>query len=114
MQKRFVAIWFRNLKTDWFQKKQSSLKDTAFVLAAPDHGRMMITEASFTANAKGILNGMIVSDAKVIYSSLQVIDDITDLHKKLLKNIALWCIRYSPLVTVDLPNGIIIDATGCT
>ena len=114
MNKRFVAIWFKHLKTDWLRKKKPDLKDAAFVLAKPDHGRMIITEVSAVAKTKGIYAGMIVSDAKVIYPALEIIDDIAGLNEKLLKNIAEWCIRYSPIVAVDLPNGIILDATGCT
>ncbi len=114
MIKRFVAVWFKHIKTDWMQKKNPNLKDVAFVLAKPDHGRMMITEVSKNAKAKGIGAGMIVSDAKVICPALKVIDDISGLNEKLLKNIAEWCIRYAPVVAIDLPDGIILDATGCT
>src|SRR5580765_4838591 len=114
MNKRFVAIWFKHLKTDWMRKKKPHLKDAAFVLAKPDHGRMIITEVSAIAKTKGICAGMIVSDAKVVYPALQIIDDIAGLNEKLLKNIAEWCIRYSPITAVDLPNGIVLDATGCT
>lgn len=114
MQSRFVAIWFRFLRTDWFQKKQSSLKGTAFVLAVPDHGRMVITEASYAANARGIMKGMVVSDAKVLFPSLQVINDVQCLNQKLLKSIAQWFIRFSPVAAIDMPDGIILDATGCT
>lgn len=114
MNKRFVAIWFKHLKTDWLQKKQPALKGSPFALATPDHGRMIITEVSIAAQAKGIRTGMIVSDAKLILPSLKVIDDIPKLDEKLLKNIAIWCIRYAPVIAVDLPNGIILDATGCS
>ncbi|MBG9374619.1 DNA polymerase Y family protein [Panacibacter sp. DH6] len=114
MQSRFVVIWFRHLKTDWFQRKQAALRTAVFVLAAPDHGRMMITEASFAAAAKGIVAGMVVSDAKILYPSLQVIDDVPGLHEKLLNSIALWCTRYTPVAAVDIPGGIVLDATGCT
>ncbi len=44
--KRFAAIWFPFLKTDWFSIRQPSLRDVPFVLAAPDHGRMLITAAN--------------------------------------------------------------------
>jgi protein ImuB len=114
MSKRFVAIWFKHLKTDWWQKKHPALKDIPFVLAKPDHGRMVTTEVSFSAKPKGIYTGMIVSDAKVIYPPLQIIDDIPDLNQRLLKNIAVWTIRYAPIVAIDMPNGIILEATGCT
>lgn len=96
------------------QKKHPQLKNIAFVLAKPDHGRMLITEVSLAAKSKSIYAGMIAADAKVIYPSLEIIDDVPGLEEKLLKNIAVWCMRYAPVVSVDLPNGIIIEATGCT
>lgn len=113
MQQRFVAIWFRHLTTDWFQKKQPALKDTVFVLAGPDHGRMLVTAASVAATRVGIGHGMVISDAKIQCPSVQVLDDVPGLAEKLLQNMAAWCIRFSPVVAVDLPDGLLIDATGC-
>ena len=114
MHKRFVAIWFRHLKTDWLIKRQPLLKDTPFVLASPDHGRMIITEVSVSAKSKGIHTGMIAADANVVYPGLEILDDTAASNEKLLNKIALWFIRYTPVVMVDLPNGIILEVTGCT
>lgn len=114
MSKRFVSIWFRHLKTDWFARRQTELKDRAFVLAAPDHGRMVIKAVNSIAAAKGIYTGMVVADARAIISSLEIMDDRPELSKKLLTGIAEWCIRFTPVAAIDEPAGIILDATGCT
>jgi protein ImuB len=37
-----------------------------------------------------------------------------DQPKRLLTALAEWCIRYSPVVAVDLPDGLLLDASGCT
>src|SRR4051794_10830467 len=114
MCKRFVAIWFRHLKTDWIIHHNSDLKNIPFALAIPDHGRMRITEVSALAKMHGIEAGMVVADAKVILPSLQVMDDTPDFSEKLLKKIALWCIRYTPVASIDSPDGLILDVSGCT
>ena len=114
MQKRFVTIWFRHLKTDWFIRRQPALKDTVLVLAAPDHGRMMITERNLLAQTKDIFIGMTVADAKAIVPSIQVLDDQPELAIKLLTGIAEWSIRFTPIVGIDPPDGISMDVTGCT
>jgi protein ImuB len=57
---------------------------------------------------------MVVADARVIVPSLQVIDDKPDLPEKLLTRIAEWCIRFTPFVSLDLPDGLILDVTGCS
>jgi protein ImuB len=113
MQKRFVAIWFRYLKTDWFIRRQPSLATIPFVLASPDHGRMMITATNALAEANGITIGMVVADARVILPSLKVLDDQPGLPEKLLKGLGEWCIRFTPVVSIDVPDGLILDVTGC-
>lgn len=114
MQKRFASIWFRYLKTDWFIRRQPTLKEAPFVLVAPDHGRMMISTANSEALKQEVTIGMVLADAKAIIPSLLYFDDKPELAAKLLKGIAEWCIRYSPVAAIDLPNGLILDITGCT
>lgn len=113
MSRRFVAIWFPRLLTDWFIRRQPALKDTAFVLAAPDHGRMMITAASAAAQQQGITTGMPVADARAVYPTLQVLDDIPGLPVRLLTAIGHWCIRYTPVTAIDPPDGLLLDVSGC-
>lgn len=113
MQKRFVSIWFPHLATDWFALRQPQLKNRSFVLRTPSHGRMIITAVNAQAQRNGIQCGMALADARALYADLEVMDDIPDLPQKLLKRIGEWCIRFSPFVATDLPDGLIIDATGC-
>jgi len=114
VQKRFATIWFPHLTTDWFIRRQPRLKEIPFVLAAPDHGRMEVTAANVPAQTQGIYKGMVVADARAIILSLEVLDDKPELPGKLLKGIAEWCIRYTPIVAIDPPDGLILDVTGCT
>jgi protein ImuB len=114
MQKRFVSIWFRYLKTDWFTRRQPALQKVAFVLAAPDHGRMLVRDRNGHAQQLGVEIGMPVADAKAIFSSLEVLDDQADLADILLKKIGEWCIRFTPVVSADPPDGLLLEVTGCT
>lgn len=113
MQQRFVTIWFRELAIDWFCLQQPALRNAAFVLAVPDHGRMLITAASIAAQMEGIEAGMAVADARAVLPSLQVFDDQPGLPARLLTSLGEWCIRYTPATAIDLPDGLILDASGC-
>jgi protein ImuB len=113
MAQRFVTIWFRYLKTDWFCRRYPELRNAAFVLASPDHGRMVITESNPLAQQLGIEPGMVVADARAMVSSLQVFDDDPMLPEKLLDALARWCIRYTNIVAADPPEGLKLDVTGC-
>ncbi len=114
MEKRFVSIWFRHLATDWFALRQPHLKGLPFVLRTPVHGRMMITAANQVAEARGISTGMVLADARAIFPKLEVLDDKPDLAEKLLTRLAEWCIRFTPVVSTDLPDGLLFDASGCS
>jgi protein ImuB len=114
MEKRFVSIWFRHLNTDWFSIHQPRLKDLPFVLRTSSHGRMIITASNAIAERKGITSGMVLADVRAIITDLEVQDDKPDLSTRLLKRLAEWCTRFSPFVAVDLPNGLILDVSGCS
>jgi protein ImuB len=113
MVKRFVTIWFRHLKTDWHSIRQPLLRDIPFVLAVPDHGRKIITATNQLAQSQGIESGMVVADARAILPSIKIIDDDISLSERVLKSIATYCIRYTDTVSIELPDGLILDCTGC-
>jgi len=114
MGKRFVSIWFHHLRTDWFTLRQPELSHTAFVLSSPSHGRMVITASNAPAQEQSVHIGMAVADARAIIPSLQVLDDKPGLSDKLLNRLAEWCVRFTPFVVIDPPDGLILDVTGCS
>ena len=113
MKKRFVSIWFRHLRTDWFQLRRPALKESPLVLAVTEHGRKLVAAADPKAEGQGIYTGATVADARAVVPDLEVIDDIPGLSGKLLTALAGWAIRYTPSAAVDLPDGLILDSTGC-
>lgn len=114
MPKRFVSIWFRHLLTDQKAIRQPGLKGKAYVFAEPDHGRMLITALTNEARKFGVIEGMTVADAKVITPDLQVFDGKPGRNLKLLTGLAEWCLRYTPAIQLDPPDGLLLDVTGCT
>jgi protein ImuB len=113
MEKRYVAIWFPHLATDWFELQKPELKNRAFVLSAPSKGRMVITAANPIAQKLLIREGMVLADARAICPALEYFDEKPGLAQQLLHRIAEWCIRFTPTVAIDPPGGLLLDATGC-
>lgn len=114
MPKRYVSLWFRHLLTDRLTIRQQELKGKAFVFAEPQRGRKVITATTAAAEKYGIIPGMTVADAKMIAHDLQVFDGTPGRNEKMLKGLAEWCLRFTPLVAIDLPEGLLLDVTGCT
>jgi len=113
VKRRFVAIWFRHLMTDWMTLKHPEFRGLPFVLTTPVRGRVVITAANALAEMQGITTGMAMADARAIIPSLEMMDDIPGQPAKLLKALGEWCIRYTPLIAVDMPDGLILDISGC-
>jgi len=113
MSKRFVSLWFRHLTSDWLTLRRPELKEVPFVLVTSVRSRVVITAANALAETQGVTVGMAAADAKAIVPGLEVIDEIPGQDAKLLNALGEWCIRYSPLIAVDLPAGLIMDVSGC-
>jgi protein ImuB len=113
MSKRYMSIWFPHLITDWHTRRCPELQGRPIVITAKDHGRLVITATNTEAEQQGISPGMAAADAKAIVAGLQVIDEIPTKAAQLLNAIGEWCIRFTPVVAVDMPDGLILDITGC-
>lgn len=109
-----MSIWFPYLGTDLVCVRRNELRDVPFVVCAPSHGRMVITACNTLAESAGIHKRMVLADARVLVHGLEYVEDRPGLAEKLLHRIAEWCIRFTPIASVDSPDGIILDATGCT
>ncbi|WP_290841356.1 DNA polymerase Y family protein [Flavobacterium sp.] len=110
---RYVSIWFPYLLTDYVVRKKSELRDVAFVVASPERGRLLVKAANALAVKKGIHTGMVVADCKAIFPDLEVIEAEAGRAQKLLRALAEWCIGYTPFSSVDSPDGLILDGSGC-
>jgi protein ImuB len=111
---RIVAIVFPHLMTDWILRRQPALKEVPFVLAIADRGRRVVKAVNTQAQMKGVYVNMVVADCKAILPELEVLDYDPDEPGKLLMAIAEWCIRYTPVVSIDSTDGILLDVSGCT
>ena len=114
MTKRYVSIWFRHFTTDWFTLRQPHYKNVPFVLKASSRGRVLITAINKKAEQMGLSVGMALADARAIVPELEALDDQPTLPERLLKRLAEWCIRFTPVAAIDLPDGLILDASGCS
>lgn len=113
MKKRYLSLWFRHLTTDWLTLRRPELREVPFILVAPERNRIIAMAINPVAKAQGINVGMGAADAKAMVPEIQVIDDVPGQNYKLLKALGEWCIRYSPLISVDMPNGLLMDISGC-
>jgi protein ImuB len=61
----------------------------------------------------GLKTGMALADARAMYPGLIVADADPAADRHTLEAIADWCDRYTPLVGLDPPDGLVFDIAGC-
>lgn len=111
---RYASIWFPHLLTEHMARKKPELREIPFVLVSRRHGRMVIDSANILAQRKDIHPGMVLADGKALHPELEVLESEHGKARELLSHLAEWMIRYTPFVSVDEPDGLILDTTGCT
>ncbi|HZG01753.1 MAG TPA: DNA polymerase Y family protein, partial [Chitinophagales bacterium] len=113
MQKRYTSIWFPFLLTDWWAKRNPQFSDRPVVFVAKAHGRLIVSTTNTAAQKHGIHQGVVAADAKAIVPGLIALDEIPGKAEQLLTSIGDWCIRFSPAVAMDFPDGLVLDSSGC-
>lgn len=104
-------MWLRRIATDRIAKRFAP--DEALIIAAPVKGALRLSAVNDAAAALGLRAGMPLADARAMHPAIAVAqaDERADLA--LLDAVADWCDRYTPLVGLDAPDGLLLDVTGC-
>ncbi|WP_176036620.1 Y-family DNA polymerase [Brucella tritici] len=74
---------------------------------------LRLTAVDAEAARFGLFPGMALTDARARVERLEVATAAPDHDAALLKRLAHWCERYTPLVAFDEPHGLMLDITGC-
>ncbi|MFL5765667.1 MAG: Y-family DNA polymerase [Bacteroidia bacterium] len=112
--KRIVAIQFPQLMSERISRRRPELKEIPFAMAMKERGRRVIKAVNSLAYKKDIHVEMVVADCKAILPGLEVLEYDPEEPKKVLYALAEWFIRFAPVVCVDLPDGLLLDVSGCT
>jgi hypothetical protein len=84
------------------------------ITAAHDGRRRVVAGANAAAQAIGITAGLPLASAQAMVPGLAILDATPTADADAITALAVWCLRYAPLVAADPPDGLWIDVTGCT
>ena len=105
-------MWLRRLSTDRIERCTAEPVET-FVVVASIKSAQCVTALTDGAARLGLKAGMGLADARAMYPKLPVVEADFEADARLLKAVADWCDRYTPLVGLDPPDGLFLDITGC-
>ncbi len=114
-------MWLRRLTTDRIARQRSGASPETqapaaqppLVVALQVKNALQVAAMNDAAARLGLRAGMALADAKAMYPALTVMDADPQADRILLAAIADWCDRYTPLIGLDPPDGLMLDITGC-
>lgn len=109
-----MAIWLPLLPTDRLQRQNiAALSDRPLAFYAKSGNAFVLTAVNARAMRLGLRDGMALTDARAICSTLVALESDVRADAALLDQIAAWCERYTPITVLDPPHGLFLDVTGC-
>ncbi|MGH6770530.1 MAG: Y-family DNA polymerase, partial [Xanthobacteraceae bacterium] len=114
-RRRYLSVWLRRLTTDRLIRSRlhTPAEEAPLVVAEPVKGALRLSAINDAATRLGLTPGMPLADARAMYPRIAVADADPAEDARMLAAIADWCDRYTPLVGLDPPDGLLLDIAGC-
>ena len=114
-ERLFLALWFPFLPTDRLRRAvpHDGRERPPLVVTERTANALRLTAVDAAAARLGLFPGMALTDARARVERLEVAAAAPEQDAALLKRLAHWCERYTPLVAYDEPHGLMLDITGC-
>jgi protein ImuB len=84
------------------------------VLVGQTGRRREVTAANTAAIKLGLRIGMPATKAQALVKELVIHHADPEADAEALERLAVWALRYSPVVAADDPDGLVIDTTGAS
>jgi protein ImuB len=109
---RLLSLWLRRLPTDRIARSRE--RTTAPLAVYGKRGNAeLLAAVDDAAERLGLSPGVALAQARAMHPALNAIAEDAEADSQLLESIADWCLRYTPLVACDPPDGLLLDISGC-
>jgi protein ImuB len=112
---RMLSLWLRRLSTDRIAKlRENPRKQSAPLVIAGKRGNTeILTAVDDAAERLALSPGLALAQARAMHPGIETVAEDIEADAALLESIADWCLRYTPLVACDAPDGLLLDISGC-
>jgi protein ImuB len=111
---RILSLWLERLSTDRIARQRHE-RDGAPLVVFGKRGNLDLVVAVDCAAARlGLGSGLALAQARTMHPAVITVAEDQAADARLLDALADWCQRYTPLVALDPPDGILLDISGCT
>ena len=117
---RFLSIFLPRLSTDRLirsrrtgRRSDAHPEAASLAVIAKIKNALRVVAIDRIAEHRGVRIDASLADARGAAPDLDVVEADEAADRALLEKIADWCDRYTPLVALDPPHGLILDISGC-
>lgn len=105
-------MWLRRLPTDRIERR-CGLPGDALVIVEPVKAALRVSALNDAAARLGLHTGLPLADVRAMHPGIDARNAEPAADRALLEAVADWCDRYTPLVGLDAPDGLLLDISGC-
>jgi protein ImuB len=110
---RVVSVYLPTWPTDrWRRKRGSPPTEVPLAMVGREGNRSVVVAADLISRSLGIRIGMPATKAQALVAELVIQNADPEGDRASLERLAVWALRYSPVVSADPPNGLVLDTTG--
>lgn len=114
--RRYLALWLPLFSTDRLHRTSRQAgherDNRPLIVVARRGNRLILIATDALAQKKGLFPGLAFADARARVPDIRVIEHDDSADADLLDAIADWFDRYSPIVAIEPPDGLICDISG--
>ncbi|WP_245798614.1 Y-family DNA polymerase [Sphingopyxis flava] len=110
--RRYLALFFPWLPAERWSRTAPRPPDAPLVFAEKQRGALRLASVDARAAALGLAPGIALADARAQVQDLLVEPHDPARDRDWLDRLAQGCARYTPLVALDPPDGLILDIAG--
>jgi protein ImuB len=111
-RQRIVSLWLKRLTTDRLARQREP-DPRPHAVAGKRGNAEEVVALDAAAEVAGLRRGLSLAQARAMCPELVVAEEDAGADARLLQDIAGWCQRYTPLVGLDAPDGVLLDIAGC-
>jgi protein ImuB len=110
--RRIQALWLPRLPTDRLVRKSAAPFKAPLIVSGRCGNALHVHALDARAARLGLYKGQPLANARAMVQPLAVVPADERADAALLESIADWCDRFTPLVSLDAPDGLFLDITG--
>src|SRR5471032_1718501 len=110
--RRILALWLPRLPTDRLTRKNGKQFSAPLVISGKANNALYVHALEARASRQGLFKNQALANARAMVQPLAIVPADEKADAALLDAIADWCDRFTPLVSLDAPDGLFLDITG--